>query len=637
MSNEEPAERVTGPSDTSQSIPLHVVCSLRSSRDRELLVEWLKTVEDVTVSTASPEELVARPFDLCVIDQSALQSVGDQLLARVEREEPLSLPCLLFANRTPKPVAGGEAAEIPKRLRPLVTEVIEPPVRKAALRRRLNVVLRIRRQSKQLADSKAHHEELLELLPEAVLLLTNGEIEYANTAAVGLFDTDGTGVVGDRFLDYIADDDRAAATAFLDRTRAGETTLPATESEYVELAVRIEDTIRELEVSGTAVGLDGDTIELVCRDMTSRNRRAAQLELYETVMDEASVGITITDARELDNPLVYVNRRFEELTGRDREWMLGENPRFAQSPRTDPTTVESIRQAVEAGKPISVELINQREDGTEWDNALDISPVYQDGELTHFLGFQRDVTATRTQQNQLAVLDRVLRHNLRNRLNVILGHSETLTDGPPTEAVPLHASTICETAQDLLSLSDKTRRFRAALESDSETTARMDLAPIISECLTVQADETPDAVFDCELSDEVRIQSRNAVRFVLTELLANAVEHADTQTPHVSVSVTETDGEACIRITDDGPGIPESERQAFENTTETPTDHAIGMGLWLVRWAINAAGGELDYAEADPQGSIITVRLPAVSTSEAESDGNPEEHPDDQPDEEDAE
>jgi PAS domain S-box-containing protein len=303
------------------------------------------------------------------------------------------------------------------------------------------------------------------------------------------------------------------------------------------------------------------------------------------------------------------------LTGHDGEGLLGQNPRLVQSPRTDPETVAEIRKAIDAGEPISVELINQRADGTEWYNALTISPVHQDGELTHFLGFQRNVSASRAQQNQLAVLDRVLRHNLRNRLNVVLGHAETLTDGTSTEAVPLHAGSICKTATELLALSEKTRRFRTAVEADAETTATVDLGGLVEDCLGPLREEWPAASFECTVDETARVQSGNAIRFAVTELLTNAVDHTESGTPQVTIEATTADGEVEIRISDTGPGIPADERQAFDDMTETPTDHAIGIGLWLVRWAVDSAGGDLEYEGRDPHGSRITIRLPAVVDS----------------------
>jgi len=602
--------------DTAASTPLHVVCSVRGDRDRELLVDWLGSVEGVTVSTTTPEELVTAPFDLCLIDQSTLNAVGDRLLERSTDAQPITLPCLLITTGRPTATsAAGESTTVPDKYQPLVTDVITTPVRKSQLRRRLRTSLKMRQQSKQLASSNTHHRELLELLPEAVLVVSEGTIKYVNTAAECLFGASESTLLGSAFLDYIAAGDRSTAADLLAVTEQSET-VSGTAPEFVEFELAVDGRAVEIEAASTAVGLTGDSVQLICRDMTERNEREDQLRLYRKAMDGATVGITITDARQADNPLVYVNEEFERLTGLDSEEVLGRNPRFPQSPRTNPDTIAEIRQAVDNGEAVSVELLNQYTDGTEWHNALDISPVHQDGELTHFLGFQRDVTATRSQQNQLAVLDRVLRHNLRNRLNVVLGHAQTLTEGANTEAVPIHAGKICETAEELLELSDKTRRFRAAIETDAESTTTIELAAILSDCLREVSETYPAAVFEHTVPETARVQSKAAVTFALTELLSNAALHSDQDAPQVSVTVSEVDTELRIRITDDGPGIPAAEQQAFTDTTETPADHAIGIGLWLVRWAIDSAGGELDYEAVDPQGSRITVRLPAVTAAE---------------------
>lgn len=598
--------RLVGHNDRDQPTPLSVSCSIRSDQDRAVVVDCLGSFGAVTVSTVGPESVVASAFDLCVIDQSTLDAVGDRLRAHQQ-------PCLLVTDDGTT-LLPAESTTIPDDLKPVVTDLIASPVEETELRRRLRVLVEMQRQSKQLARSTAHHKELVETLPEAVLLVSNGAVQYANSAAETLFGATASTLTGTQFTDYLVDSDQSAGAELLD------TALRSTTTEFVDLELGIDGQTVHIEAAGTAVGLDGDTVELVCRDRTERHQHEARLRLYETAMDEATVGITITDARQQDNPLVYVNREFERLTGLDSEEMLGRNPRIPQSPRADPETVAEIREAVDNGESISVELLNQSADGTEWYNALDISPVHQDGELTHFLGFQRDVTATRSQQNQLAVLDRVLRHNLRNRLNVVLGHAETIKEGTTPEQIPFHASAICKTAQELLALSDKTRRFRSAINADSEAGTATDLVAILTDCLTELNETYPAATIEYDSPETVQIQSGGAIRFALTELLTNAIDHSDQQTPHVSVSVTATAAETEIRITDTGPGIPAAERQAFEDTTETPTDHAIGIGLWLVRWAVDSAGGELDYEAAEPRGSTVTVRLPSAGSADDADD-----------------
>jgi PAS domain S-box-containing protein len=151
---------------------------------------------------------------------------------------------------------------------------------------------------------------------------------------------------------------------------------------------------------------------------------AANLRLARLTMDEAPVGITVADPTEPDAPLIYVNEAFERLTGYDEHETLGRNCRFLQGEETDPETVEAIRQAIEDERPVSVEILNYRKSGEPFWNGLDIAPIRNDdGEVTHLVGFQTDITdrkeielRARRQAEQLRA-DRRTRERLLARLN----------------------------------------------------------------------------------------------------------------------------------------------------------------------------------------------------------------------------
>jgi len=120
------------------------------------------------------------------------------------------------------------------------------------------------------------------------------------------------------------------------------------------------------------------------------------LSLVERAVERAPVGVTISDARLPDNPLVYVNDAFERITGYGREEALGTNCRFLQGEETDPEPVREMREAIAAGRGVTVELRNYRKGGEAFWNRVEIAPLYDgEGELTHFVGFQSDVTARR--------------------------------------------------------------------------------------------------------------------------------------------------------------------------------------------------------------------------------------------------
>ena len=138
------------------------------------------------------------------------------------------------------------------------------------------------------------------------------------------------------------------------------------------------------------------------QDVTDRKRREEELQWKNRALDEAPVGVTITDPGQADNPIIYANQQFYEQSGYDAETVLHRNCRFLQGDDTDAETVTKLRTAIEAERPISVEIRNYRRDGTEFWNHLDIAPVRDEsGELVNYVGFQQDVTERKEKEREL--------------------------------------------------------------------------------------------------------------------------------------------------------------------------------------------------------------------------------------------
>lgn len=136
--------------------------------------------------------------------------------------------------------------------------------------------------------------------------------------------------------------------------------------------------------------------------MQSSDATELLLALKDRALDAALEGITIADACQPDNPLIYVNRGFEILTGYAAAEVLGKNCRFLQGPETDPRAAEAIRQAVRNQQPCIVEILNLHKNGAPFWNRLSITPVRDStGQTTHFIGVQSDVTTRRQAEDKL--------------------------------------------------------------------------------------------------------------------------------------------------------------------------------------------------------------------------------------------
>lgn len=161
----------------------------------------------------------------------------------------------------------------------------------------------------------------------------------------------------------------------------------------------------------------------VTQDVTERVERERELHRKSRAIEEAPVGITITDPKREGNPLTVVNSTFLDITGYEREAVVGRNCRLLQGEGTDEEMVATLRREIDAERPVSVELRNYRADGTEFWNHLEIAPVYDEaGELLNYVGFQRDVTERKYRERELEKRQRVL-HEL---------HDATRTFHPPT-------------------------------------------------------------------------------------------------------------------------------------------------------------------------------------------------------------
>ena len=170
-------------------------------------------------------------------------------------------------------------------------------------------------------------------------------------------------------------------------------------------------------------------------------------------VDDAPIGISLSDPELPDYPLVYVNGAWEEHTGYPSEEALGRNPRFLQGPGTDPETVARLSEAIQNEEQVTVEIRNYRRDGTPFWNELTVAPVHdEDGELVHYVGFQDDVTSRKTAERlaeeraeklatERRALDRVL-----GRVNGLLSDiSRSLVETREPDAI---AARVCDVVAD---------------------------------------------------------------------------------------------------------------------------------------------------------------------------------------------
>ena len=212
------------------------------------------------------------------------------------------------------------------------------------------------------------------------------------------------------------------------------------------------------------------------------------------------------------------------------------------------------------------------------------------------------------------VLNRVLRHNIRNSVNIVLAH---LTDLRNNQNGNEEASLVAieRASQEILELSDSARQIDEI--RDEDTSGPVDTSALVEEYVESARETYPDAEITTDLPDTTLIAGDPLLRAALDNLVENAIEHCE-EDPRVRIEVDHDpdDEVVLIRVADNGPGIPDLERRALEEGTERSIDHGSGLGLWLVKWIVDHYGGTLRISQNDPDGSVVVMRLPQRKTAE---------------------
>lgn len=140
----------------------------------------------------------------------------------------------------------------------------------------------------------------------------------------------------------------------------------------------------------------------IAEDVTEYKQIEEKLRLQERAITATRNGIVIVDARLPDSPTIYVNPAFERITGYSASEVIGRNCRFLQGAATEQAGLSELRSALNHGQSATVNLRNYRKDGTLFWNQLSVSPIHDSqGNLTHFVGIQNDITERQQVEHSL--------------------------------------------------------------------------------------------------------------------------------------------------------------------------------------------------------------------------------------------
>lgn len=225
----------------------------------------------------------------------------------------------------------------------------------------------------------------------------------------------------------------------------------------------------------------------------------------------------------------------------------------------------------------------------------------QHGRRLGYIVSLRDVTDRELRQQRITVLNRVLRHNLRNQLEVIKANAEVLSDGSSGD----HAPRILESADELADLGRRARSIDRSL-SRAVSNEDVDLVQAIERTVERVDPEAEGVTVTLDMPDTAPLVSdRELLESVLESALDNAARYA---AGSVRLTVRDHQDGYILEITGDGPGIPEIERAPVDAGVETAMQHGTGLGLWQLQWSVTKLNGEVAFNTGG--GTSIRITLP---------------------------
>jgi PAS domain S-box-containing protein len=330
------------------------------------------------------------------------------------------------------------------------------------------------------------------------------------------------------------------------------------------------------------------------------------------VFDDLNVGTTLHHPE--TGAVLDVNERTERLYGYSREALRSMDIGEITPPSSKYGQAEAVGRirAAAAGTEQSFDWQIVRSDGDIRWIQVSLNATTLDGEPC-VVAEIRDITESRRREQRLRLLSRIIRHNLRNRSNVLIGFSEQIRESVENETLEAHAQTLVDVSEEIGSMSESVEQLEEVLELDAADRTARNVGELVTEVASEFETAHPRLSVSVDAPPDLWVLADRGLRYAFDEALSNAVEHG-TEAPNVDVTVEERMETARVRIADDGPPIPEKEiRVLDENVEKSSTYHGSGVGLWVMQWAISSIGGDLAFERRAGGGNVVTITLPKIA------------------------
>jgi len=310
----------------------------------------------------------------------------------------------------------------------------------------------------------------------------------------------------------------------------------------------------------------------------------------------------------------YISDGFESIWGISPDAVRDDPSRLIET--IHPADRERVRSQIQGSDPeveSSYEGRIVRPDGTvRWVQTRQFPLRDSTGEVTTVVGVNTDFTEQKRRERELATLNRILRHDVRNDMSVVLGWADLL-EGHTDETGQEYVQRILDAGAHVTELTETARDYADTVTGGGDLeTHPVSLRETLRHEVDLQREAFPDAEFvvDGEIPD-LDVAANELLRSVFKNILNNAVRHNKGSDPVVEVRCDVDPDAVTVSIADNGPGVPDGQKASIFGEGEKGLESTgTGIGLYLVKTLIDQYEGSVAVADNEPTGSVFSVQLP---------------------------
>jgi PAS domain S-box-containing protein len=379
---------------------------------------------------------------------------------------------------------------------------------------------------------------------------------------------------------------------------------------------------RVLQAVPSSISRDGEQAGrvLVLRDLTDQRARMEELtaknERLQALFANTTAAVVEYVADDGEPIVVDVNAQFESLFGYNAARVVGRPLDEFVGPIADGTDATTLAAAIGRGENLSTEVERETVDGVRT-FLLRHTPIDGTDDRRGYASY-RDITERRadeqqleSQMTQLEVLNRIVRHDINNHMTVVLGMVAAARDDIDDPEVRDRLDRALRASENVTGLTTTARDLMQTMLSDGTEPEPVWLSHVLVDEIEDVQSAAADAtiVVDGTLPN-VQVMADDLLGSVFRNLLQNAVQHNDADTPTVRVGADATEKSVEITVADNGPGVPPERRETvFGKDEKGIASEGTGIGLYLVHSLVDSYGGEVWVTDNEPRGAVFHVRL----------------------------